>query len=301
MPSITPNALHPPTISLQIVSIQQEFSRSNSDVSLFDNGITHPNQNAQNARSLFLIFLIFFTFVIAEIFGASISHSLSLLSDASAMSIDVVTYFNNAIAEFIKWKYGKLSNNMRLLLECVLPSLSLCALVVTTVIILKDAISTIQRNGINSADEDVNVYYLYGFAIGNMLIDCGGSVILYLKYDNIFLNESPSKHVYSRIDSDELSNEDERKSIISNSTDVNISGTETPNTNINLLSSFTHIGGDTLRTLSVFIAALVSSFGITTNLCDAWATVVVSISIFFMIIPLVIEIIHCARKSNETI
>lgn len=61
--------------------------------------------------------------------------------------------------------------------------------------------------------------------------------------------------------------------------------------NLNMASALTHVGGDTLRTTAVFVAAVVSS---TTNvnsaLCDAWAAIVVTVSIVFLVIPLVREI-----------
>ena len=45
----------------------------------------------RNQWLLFFTMITFLAFVIAEIIGAVISNSLSLLGDAAAMSIDVVT------------------------------------------------------------------------------------------------------------------------------------------------------------------------------------------------------------------
>ena len=43
--------------------------------------------------------------------------------------------------------------------------------------------------------------------------------------------------------------------------------------NLNMISAFTHVGGDTLRTLSVFVAAAIATFSGTPGyLCDAWAS-----------------------------
>lgn len=65
--------------------------------------------------------------------------------------------------------------------------------------------------------------------------------------------------------------------------------------NLNMLSALTHVGSDTMRTLSVFIAAVIaSSTGYSGNLCDAWAAVVVSITIFGAVIPLCAEIYKAA-------
>jgi Co/Zn/Cd efflux system component len=45
--------------------------------------------------------------------------------------------------------------------------------------------------------------------------------------------------------------------------------------NFNMISAWTHVGGDTLRTLAVFAAAVISSItGIDGDICDAWAAIV---------------------------
>ena len=60
-----------------------------------------------------------------------------------------------------------------------------------------------------------------------------------------------------------------------------------------MLSALVHVGCDTLRTVSVYIAAIVSSFtDIPGTLCDAWAAIIVTITIFLMLVPLIIEIIR---------
>lgn len=61
--------------------------------------------------------------------------------------------------------------------------------------------------------------------------------------------------------------------------------------NLNMCSALTHLGGDTLRTSSVFIAAIVAaSSRAPVNLCDAWAAVVVSITTVVLVIPLIYHI-----------
>ncbi len=62
-------------------------------------------------------------------------------------------------------------------------------------------------------------------------------------------------------------------------------------------SAFTHIGGDTLRTLSVGLAAVLSSLtGTSAEVCDAWAAIVVSVSIVVIVFPLMTDIFHEARS-----
>jgi len=54
---------------------------------------------ARNLGVLRLTALLFFVFVVCECVGAYVSNSLSLLGDAIAMSIDVLTYCINIYVE----------------------------------------------------------------------------------------------------------------------------------------------------------------------------------------------------------
>lgn len=61
--------------------------------------------------------------------------------------------------------------------------------------------------------------------------------------------------------------------------------------NLNMASAFTHVGGDTLRTAAIFFAAVVTSLtSIPGSKCDAWADVIVTITIVVLVIPLLKEI-----------
>lgn len=62
--------------------------------------------------------------------------------------------------------------------------------------------------------------------------------------------------------------------------------------NVNMLGAFLHIFSDTLRTLAIFIAAMISSItNIPTALTDAYAAVIVAFSIILVSIPLLNEIV----------
>lgn len=84
--------------------------------------------NASNQRILWISAISFLTFVIAEVIGASVSNSLSLLGDAAAMSIDVFTYFCSIYVERIKARGEKLSKCTRLMTEVIIPGGSVLAL-----------------------------------------------------------------------------------------------------------------------------------------------------------------------------
>jgi len=67
--------------------------------------------------------------------------------------------------------------------------------------------------------------------------------------------------------------------------------------NLNMMSAFTHIVGDTLRTVAIFLAALVSSAThIPGDVCDAWAALVVSLSVLVLCGSLVFSICSVARS-----
>ena len=58
-----------------------------------------------------------------------------------------------------------------------------------------------------------------------------------------------------------------------------------------MASAFTHVGADTLRTLAVFVAALVSVLSSASgSACDAVAAMVVTVTIVAAVIPLMKEI-----------
>jgi Co/Zn/Cd efflux system component len=61
--------------------------------------------------------------------------------------------------------------------------------------------------------------------------------------------------------------------------------------NLNMMSAFTHVLGDTLRTISVFLAALVSTLtGIDGDICDAWAAIIVAVTIVALSAHIMLEI-----------
>ena len=75
--------------------------------------------------------------------------------------------------------------------------------------------------------------------------------------------------------------------------------------NFNMLSAFSHIGGDTLRTISVLLAAVVTTCKpeLSGSVCDAWATIVVSFTIVLCVMPLMIEIVKelCNLTASSSI
>lgn len=253
-------------------------------------------QIRNNQRILGVTMVTFALFVIAEVIGALAANSLSLMGDAAAMSIDVITYAVNMRAEYIKGKCGGvLPRRTRWILEVIIPACSIAALMGVTVWICEAAIVIIQEH---DNDGDVDVILLYGYAAANMLIDLLSAAMFYARRHEVFTNIE-----FQTIKSDDRTNDDKLPVESDNDEEAAAATASTAlspgavNSNLNMISAFTHVGSDTLRTLSIFAAAmLVSIFGFNSSICDAWAAIVVSVTIFTLVIPLSFEIYKKAKS-----
>lgn len=158
----------------------------------------------------------------------------------------------------------ELSVRTKFILEIGVPSFSVMALLGVTGYISSDAIEVIYSNG---SEDDVNIYFLFGFAAANFFVDIVSSYMFYVRRHEIFLDQALM---------------DENTSMTTSTKS---------NKNLNMISAFTHVGGDTMRTFAVFFAALISSVtSASGSICDAWAAVVVSGTIILCVLPLIKEI-----------
>jgi len=195
-------------------------------------------------------------------------------------------------AERIKSRGGEITPTMRFAMEILIPSFSVCALLGVTIYITTDAIEVIKSNG---ADDDVNVYFLYGFASANMIVDLISTLMFYIRRNEVFLDPSPlladvdiSYSIAPKDDDDEAGLKASEMSTKSYNTSMKSTKSVK---NLNMISAFTHVGGDTMRTIAVFIAAVVAdTTSVAGSVCDAWAAVIVSITIFGCVVPLSYEI-----------
>lgn len=215
-------------------------------------------------------------------------------------------------AEWVKSRGETLSKRTQIVLEVLIPAFSVSALLAVTAYITAEAVGVIMTNG--DDDDEVNVFFLYGFAIANFVIDVVSTVMFYMKRKTVFIsNHFTSMQDEATIldmqldidveidetsspfaDEQSLSNKDRNKSLSKDRRDSVHQYHSKPN--LNMLSAFTHVGGDTMRTFAVFIAAIVSSTTtVKSNLADAWAAVVVTITIVICVIPLIAEIGKSAR------
>ena len=267
--------------------------------------VRKDKRHRKNQRILIFTTAAFFLFVVAEIIGAVVSGSLSLLGDAGAMSVDVFTvstqfryfasvikqifstqpnsepsisvykqYLCNIFAERLKAKNEKISERTRFIIEVLIPTFSLICLLGVTIYVAIDAVNVIVNK--KEQDHDIDVVYLYAFAGANGVIDIISSYSFFRKGDikDVFYTTEDANVQGDRNSS-------------SSSTDLPPSKI----TNLNMMSAFTHLSGDTLRTSSVLVGALVSTFGgISSQICDAWAAIAVTITIIFIAVPLAYEI-----------
>lgn len=201
-----------------------------------------------------------------------------MLGDAGAMSVDVFTYLCNLYSERMKRKYGKLDDMTRFVLEVGIPTFSVCSLLGVTAWITYDAVYIITHP---NQEGNINVAFLFGFASGNACVDIISSYLFYLRRRDVLknLHITPIIELYPHSDSSKDMTRHER--------DVNL----------NMASALTHVSGDSLRTSSVFIAAMVAVFSdFKSSLCDAWAAIAVTATIVFIVIPLVHEIYQHAKN-----
>jgi len=252
-----------------------------------------------NQTVLMVTCISFFLFVVAEIIGALAGHSLSLLGDAAAMSVDVFSYFSNMYAERIRNRGGDLNRGTKMMLEVYIPSFSICLLLGVTGHIMNESVKVLKGEG---GKDDVNVYFMWGFSSCNALVDLlstyffirGGRSVFF--YTTVEKAQKSSSYREIIVADDE---EDPAQTQISNdriSSEIIVSS----KFNLNMASAFTHLGGDSLRTISVFIAAAVATAtDIDGNLCDAWAAIIAATTIICIVIPLIREIYKTAMSIDE--
>jgi Co/Zn/Cd efflux system component len=142
-------------------------------------------QEVTNEYVLNVAFWTFLGFMGVEAVFAIIAGSQSMLVDAEAMSVDALTYLFNLYAERIKHRpYSEEELEMpaqtrdyrrelsRLYLELVPPLISVCTLIVVTVLATRDAYYTLRQDeaeGEDVADVDVNIMII--FSALNLLLD----------------------------------------------------------------------------------------------------------------------------------
>ena len=143
-------------------------------------------------------------------------------------------------------------------------------------------------------ESSVDVRIMYGFAALNFVVDVICSVLFQLRSKSAIYDSVSQESVHG--DQNELHD----GSKIDN-TDSSVLELRHKKKNLNMLSAFFHVGGDTLRTIAIFSAALVSTItGANPDLCDAWAALAVSVTIVGLAVPMTWEIFkHAASFASD--
>lgn len=271
------------------------LDNSENNDHVIDNDITITDPNL-NERLLMIAFITFFTFAIVQFIFAFIAESQAMIGDSVAMIVDAITYLINFCAERTKNQFESESEQLvketsesliiqrqrkqrklTLKLEIIPPLISVTTLIIVTIIVTRKAIlvllSETGSNAINaSLQQQPNVDIMLGFSAANLLLD----------FVNVFCF-AKSKHLLgydTNVEYDTGINNEETNTLQKHS--------HHQHANLNMCSAYTHVFADTLRSIAVIIASLLSILNpkVRKNVADSSAAIVVSAIIFFTLIPL---------------
>ena len=282
-----------------------------------------------NYNILKMTTIAFTIFMVFEIGGGFLSNSISLLEDAMAMVLDVVSYLLNIYAEGLKLQNRDLSEMEAFLVETAIPLTSVVTLVALCMYFMFDALHVLNTD-VPSGPDTVDVGYMYFFSILNGIIDVvcvwafssQGVKVFYdrdnnRKEDTIEGNTEmrPTRATRATRGKDF----DESRSLLGDEEQdgheeagvgggAASTGTVTGGApskrgrvgsfeaygqkNMVMITAASHVGGDTVRTLAVFAAAGYSSWsGTHADICDAWAAILSCITILIACFYMLGEIV----------
>ena len=179
---------------------------------------------------------------------------------------------------------------MHVAVEVGIPVFSVAALVSCTIYVVVQASSKLLKGSAEEAT--VNITIMYAFASVNFVIDIVCTLLFQIRQNGS----------HERLAGDSSHAELNEKTTDHSGTSVRLNSLPSSVTrNLNMLSAFLHVGGDTLRTIAIFSAALVSTItGANPDLCDAWAALAVSVTIVGLAVPMTWEIFkHAASFASD--
>jgi len=172
-----------------------------------------------------------------------------------------------------------------------IPLFSVTALFVTSVYIVVQAIQEIRNQGeIKSDVKPVNGTIMFVFSVINLLIDVLS--LFFFARVNALLGfktiEHPGYHDVIEQEATQIM-EGQQNSQTATINLLSDNGEDHRNqSNTNMCSAYTHVIADTMRSIAVMLAAILSQSNknISSEVADAWAAILVSAIIFFSILPL---------------
>lgn len=252
------------------------LSGERSDSNLIDQQSVSSKETYSNKFLLLLTAILFGLFVIGQTVGAILSNSLALLGDSAAMSVDVLAYFANWYGEDMKDKGIELSAKDRRFIKIYLPLLSVSLLFGVNIYITVDASMTLADH---PEEEDVDTRFLLVFGILNLVVDIIASYYFYVRKDDVFRETAiPDLEINT----------------------INSENGENMEYNFNMLTAFSHLGGDTFRTLATLAAGIVSmTTTINGDVCDAVAGLIAAATVYGIIFTLLREMNNSWAEEKE--
>jgi Co/Zn/Cd efflux system component len=230
-----------------------------------------------------------------------------MMADCAAMYVDVVTYLFNCLAERLKQGHCNMSARelrlRRLWVELIPPLISVVTLVVVTILSLREAWNTLEASTHNNAlndQPDVNI--MLTFSALNMVLD--------IVNVGCFARVDPSagqSDECSVASSDLTETLTEGSPLLSSSSLSRDMESEVPmlewesdgTMNLNMCSAWTHVFADTLRSITVLIAAGIAflfPLWLSPTEADSWGAIVVSFIILASTLPLLQGLYSTACK-----
>jgi Co/Zn/Cd efflux system component len=209
-----------------------------------------------NVRALTTTFVLSTTWTLAQLGGALVSRSSSLLSDALAMLVDDAAYAFNLAAE--------LRPEQERTIKLAAPLVSAAILLVVTALSFSDAVETLQAADTAGSGEAVDGRVVLGFGAAMLLVDAMmlGAILFRggtgSARDDAAAGEAGASSPWPCFGPPAACD---------------------PRTELNLFSGLSHVAADTLRSLTQVVVGAVILAGGPSETVDAYGTLVISVII----------------------
>jgi len=180
-------------------------------------------------RGIAVTLLLFSILTPTQFVAAIIANSLALLGDCASLTVDTISYAANLWAECTESEHSQRN-------QFIAVTLSISVLLGITGYVIYDSCSIIL--GIQSDDEDVNQYIVFGFSIAGLLFDVIGLAVLF---------QGRKKEKSTRVG------------------------------DLNIYSAGLHVFADLMRSITTLLESiLIWVYDFDSELIDAWAALIVS-------------------------
>lgn len=188
-----------------------------------------------------------------------------------------------------------MSRRTNIMLEVMIPSFSVVCLLGVTAYVAVDAVSVVMAGAANT--KGVDLYYLYGYSAAGGVIDIVSSFVFFKDRTGTAVFFTTGANVLRATTSSVLHDETVEETRVVESGRLEVTPQTSKKVNLNMMSAFTHLSADSMRTAAVIVAAMTSSFGnYPSQICDAYAALVITVIIVVMTIPLIREIYKAYSK-----